>query len=146
MAVPAPLIVSPDHSSRKFRCLSSPPHWRSLTGQGRSGGPGRHPAARVSVPLVVAAPARERPDPDLAEQVIGGLLTRPAGEEPVDRDLVTLHNLDKRVGAAPHGPLDQHAVGVHAAPSGCPLPVIADQPRPRSPHPGGYSQRLAGRP
>jgi hypothetical protein len=78
------------------------------------------------VPGVVTSAAREGPDPDLAEQVVGGLLGRPAGEEPVDRDLVTLHNLDKRVGAARHGPFDQHAVGVHAALSGCPLTAVAD--------------------
>ena len=35
MAVPAPLTVSPIHSSRKFRCHSSPPHGCSLTGRCR---------------------------------------------------------------------------------------------------------------
>ena len=54
------------------------------------------------------------PSRQLMWQVIGGLAPGPAGQERVNGGLVTLDNLDERVGAAPHGPLDQHpVVGVH---------------------------------
>ena len=47
------------------------------------------------------------------------LLARPPGQEPVHRDLVTPDHLDECVGAAPHGLLDQHTVGLHVAPKRC---------------------------
>jgi hypothetical protein len=59
---------------------------------------------------------RKRPYPHLAEQVISDLASSPAGEESMNSDLVTLDYLDKRVGTAPHGLLDQRAVRLHAAP------------------------------
>jgi hypothetical protein len=71
------------------------------------------------MPEVVTAPRRERPDPYLAEQVVGGLVSRPAGQEPVYGDLVTLDDLDERIRAAARGPLDQRAVRLHVTPRCC---------------------------
>jgi hypothetical protein len=68
------------------------------------------------MPRVVTASRRKRPYPHLAQQVISGLLTRPAGEEPMNSDLMTLDNLDEGVRTPAHRLLDQHAVRLHTGP------------------------------
>src|SRR4051794_2434619 len=79
------------------------------------------PWPRVLTRRVVTVSGRERPDPHLAEQVIGCLMSRPAREEPVNGDLVTPDDLDEGVGTAPRGALDQRAVRLHVTPPVLPL-------------------------
>jgi hypothetical protein len=65
---------------------------------------------------VEPGPPAERPDPHLAEQVVGGLPAGPAGQVGVHGDLMAPDDLDERVGAPARRPLDQDAVRFHPSP------------------------------
>lgn len=69
------------------------------------------PRPGIVVAAVITAPRSERSYPDLAKQIVGGLVPGASGEVPVNSDLVTFDNLDECFGFAAQRPRHQLAVG-----------------------------------
>jgi hypothetical protein len=87
-----------------------------------------------------------RRDTNLAEQIVSNLASAPAREESVNRDLMTLDNLDERVRTAPYGLLDQRTVLLHAISSRslaltCYCAKLSERSPQRPPSRGGSPQR-----